>query len=409
MAETVFRGPAYSAGAVMDGRVELTDGPGLEYQANGFPDIRYFPTRKDGLYPGRVPAFLNSPFTVLVDAIPSAVSTTAIAAAANVTNGTAMTLVTVAAGGSSGVPSFAPSVPLVPFLQGSSALVNAGAIDFGFTTGTTTAGNASVPVPDSSLFALGQWICIGGAGNSAKTASLITQVIGSADATHITVNPAPSGSLSNAPIGNCNVPGPLPGSAPNAVSPYITGGLGTFFNPAETIARCISITGSASATGGTFTVRGWDVYGVPMSENITIGAGAVTKFGQKAFKYIKSVTPGFTDAHNYSVGYGDTFGLHIRSDKWEFLNIFYNGTFATTSSGWLARDNTNPATATTGDVRGTVQTSANGNGSTPSAPLNTATNGSIRLTIAMTVPLYNNLFGTPLNSVPMFGQTQFTN
>lgn len=420
MAETIFRGAAYSAGSLIDGRIEPTDGPGLEYQANCFPDIRYFPTRKDGLYPGRVPSFLNSPFTVLTDNVPSAFSASSISSVAGTTNGTALVLTTVApGGGAAGVPSLCP-VQLVPFQKSGVSAVSVLAIDFGFTTGNTTAGAASVPVPDSSLFVLGEWICIGGAGNAAKTASLFTQVIGSADATHITVSPAPAGTLTNAPIGRTNLTSGAytppqaypPGiqTQPTGVFPYSVAGLAAIFNPVEAITRAVSITGVVGGTGGAFIVRGYDIYGVPHAETITVGAGAVTGWGKTALKYIASVTPQFTDAHAYTVGTSDVFGINLRSDKWEFMNEFWNGSFATTSSGWTQalQPTAGPATATTADVRGTVQTSANGGGATPSAPLNVASNGVIRLMLAMTVPLYNDIFGTPINQVPMFGLPQFT-
>src|SRR6266853_3310976 len=168
MVETIFRGPAYSAGSMIDGRVEgASDGPGIEYQANCFPDVRYFPTRKDGIGPGRVPAFLNSPFSVIVDGVISTLGTAAIAALANVASGVPMTLVTVAPGGlAAGVSSLA-IVPFVPF--GKSAAVSVLALNLGFTTGNITAGSATVTVPDSTIFQIGQWVCIGGAGNSAKT------------------------------------------------------------------------------------------------------------------------------------------------------------------------------------------------------------------------------------------------
>jgi len=428
MVESIFRGPAASLGSVMDGRVEsAADGPGISYQADCFTDPRWFPSRKDGTTPGRIPCFLNSPFTVLSDYTPSAFNNAGIAALANVTNGTPMTLTSVAPGGSgAGVPSLAP-VQLVPFQKGTSSQVNALAIDFGFTTGNITAGSATVSgIPDSTVFQLGQWICIGGGGNAAKTASLFAQVVAIPSATTITLSTPSLGTLTAAPIGNTNLPSGAfsqpqaypPGivAAPSGVDPYYAAGLARIFNPVEGLARTIAITGVAGGTGGVFVVRGWDVYGNPMSENITVGAGAVTGWGKKAFKYLATgstnatggVVPQFTDAHNYSVGASDVFGINMRSDKWEFMQIFYNGGFAVNSTGWLARDNTSPATATTGDVGGTVQVSTNGGGSALAAPLGAATNGVIRLTLAMTIPLFQDIFSTPLNPVPMFGQPQFT-
>lgn len=413
MVETIFRGPAYSAGSMFDGRVEgASDGPGLEYQANGFPDPRWFPTRKDGIGPGRVPAFLNSPFTVLVDAIPSSSSTSSIAAAANVANGTPMTLTTVAPGGASGVPSMC-QVPLVPFQKG--APVNTAlALDFGFTTGNITAGSATISsIPDSSIFQIGQWICIGGGGNSAKTASIFTQVMTIASATSITVSPAPLGTLTAAPIGSTNLPsGPYtqPGVTPSGVDPYLTAGLARLFNPQEGVARNIQILGVTGGSGGNFVIRGWDIYGNPMSETIAVGAGASTGTGKKAFKYLATgntnatggIVPQFADAHNYSAGPGNVAGINLRSIEWEFLNSFYNGAFATSSAAWTVADSTNPATATTGDVRGTI------NANQGTAPFNAAFDGTKRLMIAMTVRLTDDIYATPLNAVPLFGLPQFT-
>jgi hypothetical protein len=411
MTETVFRGPAYSAGSMFDGRIEgASDGPGLEYQANGFPDPRWFPTRKDGVGPGRVPAFLNSPFVVTVDAIPSSSATASIAALANVTNGTPLTMTTVAPGGSAqNVPSLA-QVPLVPF-QKSAPAVTALALDFGFTTGNITAGSASIAnVSDPTIFQLGQWICIGGAGNSAKTASLFAQVT-AIGATTITISTPSLGTLTAAPIGSTNLPaGPYsqPGTAPSGVDPYLTAGLARMFNPPEGVARNIQLTGVASGTGGAFIVRGWDVYGVPMSETITVGAGVNTVQGKKAFKYLATgttnatggIVPQFTDAHNYSAGPGNIVGINLRSTFWEYMQIFYNGGFATTNTGWLTADATNPATATTGDVRGTVNAGT-------LATIGAALDGTKRMTLAMTIRLIDDISATPLNTVPLFGQPQF--
>lgn len=414
MAETVFRGPAYSAGSMLDGRVEIMDGPGLEYQANGFPDIRFSPTRKDGMYAGRVQAFLNSPFCVVADGIPQAVAVAGLSVAAAVTAATPITLIAAQANGSGGgLPTSSPGLTVQNRLTG--ALVTATAMDFGFTTGTTTAGSTTLPVNDGTQFYIGQWIAIGGAGNAGKTIPLIAQVI-AISVNNLTLSTAPLAAVTNAPIGNMSPPGPLgpnnpwplsgSAQAPVSVYPYSVGGLGIFLNPPEALARCVSITGNAGSTAQNFTVRGLDVFGFPMTEVIAFAGGAVTTFGKKAFKYVISITPATTDAgHLLSAGWGDTFGLHVRSDKWEYTNLFYNGAFQTTSAGWTAAVTTNPATGVTGDVRGTLQVSANGAGSAIAAPA--ATNGAIRLTMALTVPIYNNLYGTPINTVPMFGVTQF--
>lgn len=412
MGQTAFRGPAYSAGSLLDARVEGEDGPGLEYQANAFPDIRWFPTNKDGKAPGRVAAFLNSPFVVTVDTIPSSSATASIAALANAVNGTPMTLTTVAPGGSAqNVPSLAP-VSLVPFQKSAVSVVSALALDFGFTTGNITAGSGTVSnISDASIFQPGQWICIGGAGNVGKTASLFTQVKTIASATSITVFPVSLATLTAAPIGSTNLTAggySEPNIFPSGVDPYLTAGLARIFNPNEGLARNIQLTGVASGTGGAFIVRGWDIYGVPMSETITVGAGVNTVQGKKAFKYLATgttnatggIVPQFADAHNYSAGPGNIVGINLRSLFWEYMQIFYNGSFAVTSTGWLTADTTNPATATTGDVRGTVNAGT-------LATIGAALDGTKRMTLAMTIRLIDDISGTPLNTVPLFGQPQF--
>ncbi len=400
MAETINRGPLVSAGSLMDGRLEPMDGPSLAYQGGGFPDTRIFPMRKDGLYPRRVAAMLESPWVITADAIPSAISVAGIAALAHVVSGTAMTLTTVAPGGASGVPSLAP-VPIIPF--GGSTPVNVLAIDFGFTTGTITAGSATVAaVPDSTQFALGEWICIGGGGNVGKTASLFTQVITAPSATSITVFPVPLASLSHAPIGHANLSGPLqPSNAvPTGVSARYTGGLGAWFCPQEGLARTISITGVGAGAGGAFLVSGYDVYHQAMTQTITVAAGVNTVNSLKAFKYIASVVPQFTDPQNYDVGWGDTFGLNLRSDLFEHTDIKWGGKVPVIGTGFTAPVTTTPATAATGDVRGTVSVA------TLASPVGAASNGTLRLVIAQRVTPWQGIFANPLNAVPLYGVTQ---
>jgi hypothetical protein len=134
------------------------------------------------------------------------------------------------------------------------------------------------------------------------------------------------------------------------------------WNPQAIISRAVSVTGSASSTGGNITINGYDIYGVPMSEVIAAPAGASTVNGKKAFKYISSVVPAFTDAHNYSVGTTDIYGFPLRSDNFGDVAINYNAAAITANTGYVAAVTTSPATTTTGDVRGTyaLQSAADG-------------------------------------------------
>jgi hypothetical protein len=139
------------------------------------------------------------------------------------------------------------------------------------------------------------------------------------------------------------------------------------WSPQALLGRAVSITAAASATYATATVNGYDIYGYPMSEAITITAGSTVN-GKKAFKYIKSVvlSGGTADTtHAYSVGTADVFGLPLRSDT--FGDILVNNasslvatTLITAATNYLPADRTTPS-ATTADVRGTfAATSSSG-------------------------------------------------
>jgi len=139
------------------------------------------------------------------------------------------------------------------------------------------------------------------------------------------------------------------------------------WSPMALLGRAVSVTAAASATYATATVNGYDIYGYPMSEALTISAGSVVT-GRKAFKYIKSVvlSGGTADTtHAYSVGTADVFGLPLRSDT--FGDIIVNSasslvasTLITAATNYLPADRTTPS-ATTADVRGTfAATSSSG-------------------------------------------------
>jgi hypothetical protein len=143
----------------------------------------------------------------------------------------------------------------------------------------------------------------------------------------------------------------------------------SLWNPTAMCARTLLVTcNNSSGVGGAIVVNGLDVYGAPMTESITITPGsALTTAGLKAFKYIYSVVPGFTDAtYTYAIGTNDVIGLPIRSDNFQTgavydVSFMMNNAIIAATTGYLAAVKTT-ATATTGDVRGTyaLQTSANG-------------------------------------------------
>lgn len=141
------------------------------------------------------------------------------------------------------------------------------------------------------------------------------------------------------------------------------GGVGTpgiyLWNPMALIGRAVAVTAQAGATYATATVSGYDIYGYPMVEAITLSAGSQVA-GKKAFKYIRSVvlSGGSADTtHTYSVDTTDVFGLPLRSDSFGDITVNYatsltGVTGITAATNYVASDRTT-ATSTTGDVRGT--------------------------------------------------------
>lgn len=135
----------------------------------------------------------------------------------------------------------------------------------------------------------------------------------------------------------------------------------SLYDPTKSIARNVRITCSGDDSLGFYTVAGYDLYGYTQTETI---AGVVTAVasGKKAFKFITSVTPtGTLSSTAVTVGTGDVIGFPLRVNSVGYTNIWWAGTQATvttnpfgTASAYTFADTTSPATATTGDPRGTI-------------------------------------------------------
>jgi hypothetical protein len=395
-------------------------GPSGFYMGTSMLDQRFW-YQKDKVtgFTGTVPAHFDLPFRRAVGGIPAAIASNKIAAGQTLVNGVPMVLSAASTGATL-------NVPIVPLLTIPSAAPNAQtpvvaamALDFGFQFGNCTAGSTTIPVASGVDFIPGMPLVIGGVGNSAGTACLLTNVV-SADPvgnTIVVTNP-PVATNAAAPIGTGNIWGPSEpvlsspqNAAPTGAQPWIAIGPGLFLDSRQTIARCVSILGTTAATGGSITVAGWDIYGEPMSDTIVATAGATTTYGTKAFKYIASVTPLFTDAHNYAVGTADVFGLAYRAALYDDLLVFWNSAMMVSSTGFTAFDGTNPATSLTGDVRGTIQVSASGGGSGIGA---NASNGSIvslamsgrRLTAQQLISAVAQWESSPSNPTSIYGVPQ---
>jgi hypothetical protein len=384
-------------------------GPSGVFQGTAWLDPRIF-FNKDGTTgaTGVVQAHLPAPHMKSISQIPAALGTSKIAAAQAVVSGTAMTL----AAASVGVERNIPVVPFSAQLNGSTPVTAAIALDYGFGFGNVTSGDTSVTVSSSSLFWVGMPIVIARVGNSGGTAPLLTMVTAIEDATTITIMNAPLASSATAAIGTGNLWGPstIGYPTPTAAFPFLAQGPAMILDPRQAISRGISITGAGGSTGGGFLVSGYDIYGQPMSELVS-PAAAATAYSFKTFKYITSVTPQFTDAANYNVGTTDYFGFGYRSTIWEYTDVYWNGARQASATGWVAADTTSPATTTTNDVRGAIQTGASGPGSGIGANASNGTISSLamsgrRLEMGITLRPVDVLQGLPTNAVSLFGVTQ---
>lgn len=136
------------------------------------------------------------------------------------------------------------------------------------------------------------------------------------------------------------------------------------------VARAVSLTSTANLSAINVTITGYDEYGSYMTQTRT-GPNNNTVNTLKAFKSVRSVTPGTTSASTMSVGTSDVFGLQFAMTDAGYLgSVKWANALAQDAGTFVAAVATSPATAATGDVRGTY---------TPSS----ASNGSRRLVIGM--------------------------
>lgn len=120
------------------------------------------------------------------------------------------------------------------------------------------------------------------------------------------------------------------------------------------VPRCISFTSAANISAVNFTVSGYDLYGQPMTQTLA-GPNANTVNTTKAFYQVTSVAVSAAVGTNTSVGTSDIFGMPVLVSDLAFIErVGWNNTLAANAATAVKGDATSPATAATGDVRGTV-------------------------------------------------------
>lgn len=334
--------------------------------------------------------FLGTSNILALNAIPYTKAVQAIAVNANVVGGTAMTLVS-ANSATTGVSIVASIVNQLTGVADTNGVLGFVGLDTFASVTATVAGNVlTVTAVSNAVLGIGMTILTVGGAVTGVTPVGMT-IIGYGTAVGGIGTYTLSGTAGTVLTGTvtAQVTGPLA-----CMLPFGSAGTVRLWNPQALTARAVAITAAAAASGTVvFTIRGYDIYGFPMIETITAAANTQT-VGKKAFKYVKSVTPGTSDAQNYSVDTTDIFGFAIRSDFFGDVLINYsaslNPAVITANTGYTASVQTVP-TATTGDVRGTytLQTAS-------------ATNTN-RLMVRQTPDPYNVGSGTGL-----FGAVQFS-
>jgi hypothetical protein len=404
---TSLTGPVILYGNDNPQQISDTDsGPNVDYQTNALLDSRYVSqvTAAGEGSQGGVLALHNPVQIEGISAVPQANSAAVIAAAQAPTVGGFFTLASAPATG------IAINIPLVPqgtAIQPGATTVPVIALDFGFAivTTTTAAATANIltitgPSPTgytstatygSRFFYPGQRILVASAGNAAGTLPLSTVVLATdryaapgyavqATGTVLISNPALFAGT-GLPVGTADQEYGV------AVKPVVKAGAIRVYDPAQMTARNVTVTASGASTG-TVTVRGYDIYEQPMSQTITIvGTGVAT--GTKAFGYISSVqlNTGATLTGTLSVGTGGLFGLPVRTDIAEYVQPYLAGT-AVAVSNVVTADQTPVATATTGDVRGTIAVTAT---------------GAARLVVLNTTPIHQAKVSTNIDARGIFG------
>ena len=109
---------------------------------------------------------------------------------------------------------------------------------------------------------------------------------------------------------------------------------------------------NCSTTARAFTVNGYDYYGQPMSEVITVTVAGTAVTGKKAFYQVSSATIAGS-ATAVLIGTSDVLGLPVRVFNVAYIaSVKSNNTLAQDAGTFVAAD-TATATNATGDVRGT--------------------------------------------------------
>jgi hypothetical protein len=381
-------------------------GPNAWYQGDMLLDPRAQYTYQPGdmLVPGAAVGWLSTTALPLIDQVPSTASATNIASATP-TTGVALALVSSSGAGITvgcsiinaatgltvtgllGIDVNAVRTATATFTNGSPKITWPANTMSGVQVGDPLTFTSSGTLPTGFALLTTYYVVAIGAGSSSTIAAMVSATPGGAP---ISAGSAGSGTQT----ANLVVPVTNTASAAPRVA-FGQGGTGSggamaAWNPAWAVSRCIVVTSNGNDGSGFYTINGYDIYGYPMSQKLT-GVSSTTATTTKAFKYIASVVPSGTIASTtLTVGTVDVFGLPLRTDYAQYLQVYAGGPppllVAAGSITFLGADITTPS-STTGDVRGTI--------------VGGASDGTKRLYVTW-IPTVQNMNST----VGLLGQTQ---
>lgn len=166
----------------------------------------------------------------------------------------------------------------------------------------------------------------------------------------------------------------------------------TYYDPTKAVERNLRFTSVGDDSAATIAIVGYDLYGFLVHETLAL-TNATIASSLRTYKFIVSLTPaGTLSGSNLSAGTGDVYGMHFQSLKFMMTEIFWNSAYITATTGYTAAVTTDPATATTGSVRGKYG-------------VQSASDGTKQLQVFQTIPLANipNING----AASLFGIAQF--
>jgi hypothetical protein len=124
-------------------------------------------------------------------------------------------------------------------------------------------------------------------------------------------------------------------------------------------ARALAV--NTSTTARAVTVSGYDYYGQPMTETITVSVAGTPVNGKKAFYQVSGATI-TGSATAVTIGTTDILGIPVRVVDAGYLASVGWANALARDAGTFVQADTATATATTGDVRGTYVPSSASNG-----------------------------------------------